>query len=62
MASSSMAYMPPDLAKRVRARFKCPLMIAYGSTEGGGITGTGIGRRQEGDDGDDRHVRPAAPS
>jgi len=42
MVSSSMAYMPPDLAKRVRARFKCPLMIAYGATESGGITATGI--------------------
>jgi acyl-CoA synthetase (AMP-forming)/AMP-acid ligase II len=42
MASSSMAYMPPDLAKRVRERFKCPLMIAYGATESGGITGTAI--------------------
>ena len=40
MASSSMAYMPPDLAKRVRERFKCPLMIAYGATESGGVTGT----------------------
>jgi fatty-acyl-CoA synthase/long-chain acyl-CoA synthetase len=43
MATSSMAYMPPDLATRVRDRFKCPLMIGYGSTEGGGISGTGLG-------------------
>jgi fatty-acyl-CoA synthase/long-chain acyl-CoA synthetase len=43
VVTSSMAYMPPDLAERVRKKFKCPLMIAYGSTEGGAITGTGLG-------------------
>jgi len=42
LTSSSMAYIPPDLAQRVRESFKCPLMIAYGSTEGGGITGTSL--------------------
>jgi fatty-acyl-CoA synthase len=42
VVNSSMAYMPPKLAKRVRERFKCPLMIAYGATESGGITGTSI--------------------
>ena len=43
MATSSMAYMPPDLAQRVRVGFNAPLMIGYGSTEGGGISGTGLG-------------------
>jgi len=47
LTSSSMAYMPPDLAQRVRDRFKCPLMIAYGSTEGGAITGTSLGDGQK---------------
>ena len=43
MAASSMAYMPPDLAARVREHFKCPLMIAYGATESGGVTGVSLG-------------------
>jgi acyl-CoA synthetase (AMP-forming)/AMP-acid ligase II len=43
VVTSSMAYMPPELAERVRKRFKCPLMISYGSTEGGAITSTGLG-------------------
>ncbi len=42
LTTSSMAYMPPGLAQRVRERFRCPLMIVYGSTEGGGITGTSL--------------------
>ena len=47
MVASSMAYMPPDLARRIRERFKCPLMIAYGATEAGGVTGTGLSDRKK---------------
>jgi acyl-CoA synthetase (AMP-forming)/AMP-acid ligase II len=45
VVTSSMAYMPPKLAQRVRERFKCPLMIAYGTTEAGGVTATGLSDR-----------------
>jgi acyl-CoA synthetase (AMP-forming)/AMP-acid ligase II len=41
-AASGMAYMPPELGREVRRRFKCPLTIGYGSTEGGGITSTSL--------------------
>jgi len=34
----SAAPVPPDLAKRARETFGCPIMIAFGTTEVGGVT------------------------
>jgi acyl-CoA synthetase (AMP-forming)/AMP-acid ligase II len=39
---SGGTYVPPKIAKEARERFKCPVIIAYGSTEGGGIATTSI--------------------
>jgi fatty-acyl-CoA synthase len=39
----STAPCPPELARQVRKRFDCPVMIAFGATEtGGGVTMTSI--------------------